>query len=205
MPLDLQKISVKFFVAGSSVVRPEALIPVFNSWIQGSDGRYYDVADYSHIHAGPGIVLIAYEANVSLDENGNRPGLLYSSKQPLRGSNRDKLRSVFGSALDYCRRIEKEPALDGRVKFLGNEALLFINDRLLAPNTEETFDSVKADLKELARAIYGGAHFTLEHDAQEPRKRFGVQIRTAVQFDVTTLLNNLNNRTVADSAGWPAT
>ena len=84
--MDLQKISVKFFAASSGAIRLTDFIDVFNSWIQGSDGAYYDVADYSHMQAGPGVVLVFHEANVSMDNAGNRLGLLYNQKQPLCGS-----------------------------------------------------------------------------------------------------------------------
>ena len=58
---------------------------------------YHDVADYSHMHAGPGIVLVANDANVSIDESDDRRGLLYSRKSPLSGSNLRK--APCGAAL----------------------------------------------------------------------------------------------------------
>ncbi|MBI4488916.1 MAG: hypothetical protein HY694_07500 [Deltaproteobacteria bacterium] len=188
--MDLQKINVKFFVADSHWVPLTAFIHIFNSWIRASDGDYYDIADYSHMHAGPGILLIAHEANISMDNSEERLGLLYNRKQPLQGSNREKLRLIFGLALENCRRIEEDPSLQGKLRFLGNEALFFINDRLLAPNTEETFQAVKPDLDDLARTMYGGADFTLKREA-DPKKRFSVQIRTPVSFEIRALLKNL--------------
>lgn len=167
-----------------------AFINIFNSWIQASDGDYYDLADYSHMHAGPGIFLIAHEAHIGMDNTGNRLGLLYNRKRPLLGSNRERLRLTFKSALDYCRRIEEEPSLQGKFKFRGDEALLIINDRLLAPNTEETFQAVKPDLENLAHTLYAGGDFTLQHKA-DSRERFAVEMRTPVAFETTTLLKNL--------------
>lgn len=203
--MELQKPNVKFFAAGPDRVPLTTFIDLFHSWIQATDGIYYDVADYSHMVAGPGIVLVAHEANISIDETEGRRGLLYNRKQPLPGSNRERLNSVFRSALDYCRRIEEEQSVRGKIKFLGNEAHFLINDRLQAPNAEKTFDAVKSDLEDLARTMYRGAGFTLEHDAQERRKRFSVRLRTPVHFEVEALLNNLNDRAVADTAGRPAT
>lgn len=189
--MDLQKINVKFYVdEDSGEVSLTDFIPVFHSWIQISDGDFVDVADYSHVAAGPGIVLVAHEANVSMDNNDNRLGLLYSRKQPLSGTNREKLRTAFHLALEVCRRIEEEPVLRGKLRFRAGEALFLINDRLLAPNTEETFQSVKPELEELARRLYGGAEFTLRHRS-DPRQRFAVDIRTPVPLGVTTLLQNL--------------
>ncbi len=191
--MDLQKINVKFFVAGAGEIRLTDFIDVFNSWIQRSDGEYYDVADYSHIQAGPGVVLISHVANISMDNGGNRVGLLYNRKQPLGGSNAEKLRFVFRAALEFCRRVEKEPALKGKMRFQGQEALFIVNDRLLAPNTEETFRAVKPELEALAGTLFGGAEFTLDLDG-DPWQRFSVFIKTPRAFDVDTLLKNLGSR-----------
>jgi hypothetical protein len=192
--MELQKLNVKFFVAEGGEVPLTAFIDVFHSWIQASDGIYYDVADYSHVTAGPGVILIAHEANVGIDETGGRRGLLYSLKQSLEGANRDKLRRVFKTALDNCLRLEGEAALKGKIKFRGDEALFLINDRLVAPNTAETFQDLKPDLEELARSMYGGADFVLLPDTQDPRRRFSVGIKCARPFDVATLLGNLGQK-----------
>src|SRR3989338_10124635 len=126
--MDLQRINVKFFLADANGVALTDFIPIFNSWVQASDGEYYDIADYSHVHAGPGVLLIAHEANISMDNTGNRLGLLYNRKQPLSGGNIEKLHFVFRTALEFGRRIEEEPPLQGKIKFAGNEFLFLIND-----------------------------------------------------------------------------
>ncbi len=198
--MDLQKVNVKFFVENGSGVPLDVFIHVFNSWIQASDGEYYDVADYSHVPAGPGIVLIAHEANTSIDETGNRRGLLYNRKAPLEGTNRERLLLVVERALDNCRRLEKESSLKGRLKFRGSEALLMINDRLLAPNTPETFQAVKPDLEKLARELYGGVDFTLEYQT-DPRQRFAVRLRAGGEFEVEALLRNIEGVGTNPSCG----
>lgn len=188
--MDLQKINVKFFVADPCAVPLEPFVGIFNSWIQGTDGEYYDLADYSHVPGGPGVLLIAHEANISMDNSGNELGLLYNRKRALEGSNREKLRKVFAATLQYCRRLEGEPVLNGRLNFRGGETLVLINDRLLAPNTEETFAAIRADVEDLARTLYGGAEFSFQKE-QDPRKRFSLRIKTPGSFDVATLLKNV--------------
>lgn len=190
--MDLQKINVKFFAADPNGVSLETFIPVFNSWIQAAEGAYYDVADYSHVPSGPGIVLVAHEANISLDNTDNRLGLLYNCKEALHGSNRERLRLVFKSALENCRRIEGEPLLGGKVRFRGDEALVVINDRLLAPNIEGTFLALRPDLEGALRELYAGARFELERE-RDPGRRFGVRIKAAVSFSVEALLKNLTH------------
>lgn len=188
--MNLQKLNVKFFVERSDGISLTDFIGVFHTWIQTSDGEYYDLADYSHMVGGPGILLVAHEANISIDQRDNRLGLLYNRKQPLDGTNEEKLRWVFRQALEACCRIGREPSLQGKLKFRGDEVLFVINDRLLAPNTDETFSEVKKDLEKLAEALFGGADFVLKHD-KDPRGRFSVQIKTPAAFEIETLLKNL--------------
>lgn len=190
--MELQRINVKVFVAESSDVPLTDFIDLFHGWVQATDGIYHDVADYSHMQAGPGIVLVARDANVSIDETGDRRGLLYNQKGHLTGSNQSRLRAVLRSALENCRRIEEEPLLNGKLRFLGNELLISINDRLLAPNTEESFQDIKSEFQSLAKTIYGDAEISLERDS-DPRKRFNVHIKTSGSFDLEKLLSNLQN------------
>ena len=188
--MELQKINVKFFAVENEPVPLTAFIDVFHSWIQASDGTYHDVADYSHMRAGPGIVLVAHEMNVSIDETGGRRGLLYNRKAPLQGSNPERLREVFRSALKYCCRVEGEPALKGRIIFRVDEAEVTFNDRLLAPNTVDAFVSIKADLELFFRQLYGTSAVSLERD-EDPRRRLNVQVKTPAVFDIATLQSNL--------------
>lgn len=191
--MNLQKLNVKFFVESADGILLTDFIGVFHSWIQASDGEYYDLADYSHTTAGPGILLVAHEANLSIDQGDNRLGLLYNRKQSLEGTNEEKLRWVFKQALEVCRRMEEEPKLQGKFRFRGDEALFLINDRLLAPNTAETFDAVKPDLEALARRLYAGAEFSLYPNNGDPRERFSVFMRTPARFEISNLLKNLGD------------
>jgi hypothetical protein len=188
--MELQKINVKFFVAQPDNVPLTAFIDVFHSWIQATDGIYHDVADYSHMHAAPGIVLVSSGANISIDETGSQRGLLYNCKRHLRGSNGERLREVFRAALENCQRLEQEPALHGQIKFMVTEALISINDRLLAPNTEESFEKIKPEIESFARTLYAGEEIVLERD-RDPRKRLSIHMKTAHPASVDQLISNL--------------
>ncbi|HSE90407.1 MAG TPA: hypothetical protein VLJ79_29640 [Candidatus Binatia bacterium] len=189
--MELQKINVKVFTAEPNKVPLTDFIDVFHGWIQATDGVYLDVADYSHMQAGPGIVLVADDANVSIDETDNRRGLLYSQKSKLGGSNLEKLSAVLRSALENCQRLEQEPALRGKLRFAGNQVEILVNDRLVARNTEETFDEIRPEIDFLARRLYSTTNFTLRWNQQDPRHRFNVTISTPLSFETKTLLSNL--------------
>jgi hypothetical protein len=192
--MDSHKISVKFFA--DIIAAPSGdihFVPVFHRWIQTqavADHLLVDVADYAHVHHGPGAVLIALEANFSTDQTDGHFGLMYVRKQPVEGSFVDRLRQAFAATLAGCKRLEEDPELGGRVHFRTDEALLRINDRLLAPNTAETFEAVRGELQQFLSELYG-AQVDLTHspDAQRP---FEVQIRAGASPSIADLLNRLS-------------
>ena len=134
--MDLYKIGIKLFVTNPEAVRLRDFIPVFHGWIQQqkiAGHQLIDVHDYSHVHNGPGILLVAHEGNFSMDQEGGRLGLLYYRKRPLEGGFEANLKSVLQTALQAGKLLEAEPKLDG-IKFNTKEVLVITNDRLLAPN-----------------------------------------------------------------------
>jgi hypothetical protein len=174
--MELQKINVKFFVAEPNKVPLTDFIDIFHGWIQATDGVYHDVADYSHMQAGLGIVLVAADANVSVDETGGRRGLLYKQKARLQGSNQEKLRQVFRSALENCLRIEKEPSLMGKLKF--------------APNAEEALLELKADLGKFLEKLYRGSDVSMERNG-DPRECLSLKVKARQPFEIAGLVENL--------------
>ena len=182
----LQKIAVKVFAETGNEIPLTDFIDVFHGWIQASAGVYHDVADYSHMQEGAGIVLVAKDANVSIDETGNRRGLLYNQKARLNGSNHEKIHNVFRLAFENCLRLEGEPALQGKLKFSKDELVFFINDRLVAPNTDETLATLRPDLERVVRDLVGDATFTLEHNPDR-RQRFSVMIRASKPLQLDKL------------------
>jgi hypothetical protein len=189
--MELQKINVKVFTAEPNNIPLTDFIDIFHNWIQATDGIYLDVADYSHMQAGPGVVLVADDANVSIDETGNRRGLLYSQKGKLSGSNLEKLNTVLRSALENCQRLEEEPALRGKLRFVGNQVEILVNDRLVAPNSSDAFEEIRPEIDFLGRRLYASTNFTLLRNQEDPRHRLNVTLSTPLSFETKTLLNNL--------------
>ena len=188
--MELQKLNVKFFVSQPDAVLLSDFIEIFHGWIQATDGVYHDVADYSHMRAGPGIILIANDANVGIDESGGRRGLVYSQKTRLLGSNRDMLRHGFRAALKNCRRLEEEPALRGKLRFAANETVISLNDRLSGGNLAASFDEIKEDVATVASQLFGGAGLSLERDP-DSRRRLNVQVKSSEPLDAAQALANL--------------
>ena len=190
--MDLQKLNVKLFVEQPDSVPLTDFIEIFHGWIQATDGIYHDVADYSHMHAGPGIVLVADDANLSIDESDNRRGLLYSRKGPLSGSNQEKLRTVLRAGLENFSKLAREPKLGGKLKLLGNEAIIAINDRLTAPNTDESFAAVAPEVEAVAKDIFADAEISVEREPDR-RRKFAIRIKSSRWFSADELLGRLKD------------
>lgn len=193
--MDSHKLILKFYAQDTAAIDMATVVPVFHAFIQQQalpDHLLIDVADYAHVHEGPGIVLAAHEANLYLDEGEGRPGLMYQRKQPLPGTHnlRDRLAPVFAATLRACARLEDDPAFAGRLRFRTDEVMLRINDRLLAPNTPETFRTVEPDLRAFLSDLYPGEAVTLEPRYAE-LTLFEVRIRAEHSTPVKDLLERL--------------
>jgi hypothetical protein len=186
--MNVQHINVKFFLENPESVNLAEYAAVLNSWIQKQrlEELLIDVADYLHVHHGPGIMLIGHEADYSLDQRAGRLGLLYNRKAPLEGTTHEKLAQAIGATLTAAQILEKEHGL----KFIGSEVQLIINDRLLVPNTSETYAAFEPDLTRFFDRLYAGAEYALTHNA-DPRERFTVNVKAESSMDVDALFKNL--------------
>lgn len=192
--MELQHINVKWMLANPGEVDLEPLIPIFHGWIQNQapGDLLLDIADYRHVPAGPGVVLIGHSGDYSVDYAGNRLGVRYNRKAELDGDNESRLRQAAGAALAACRRLESDARLGGKFHFDGREFELFVNDRMLAPNTAATRQAVEPELRGFLAKLLRGANYSLSFET-EPRKLFSVSVRTEQPFTVDQLLANLES------------
>jgi hypothetical protein len=190
--MELQHVNLKLIVKDPDGVDLERLIPVFHSWIQQQifDERLLDVADYRHVHHGPGVVLIGHEGDYSVDNTDGRLGVRYNRKTPLDGSNEDRLKQAARAVLNACQRFEAEPSLKGKLRFDGHDIEMFINDRLVAPNRDETREALNSDFKQFAGELFRGSGYSLSY-VSDSRKLFTASLRTSRSFSVEELLENL--------------
>lgn len=192
--MDLQHVNVKLMLENPDEVDLEPLIPIFHSWIQEqTPGELLlDVADYRHVYAGPGVVLIGYQGDYSVDNGQNRLGVRYNRKAGLDGNNEDRLTQAAVAALTACRRLEADARLEGRFRYNGKELELFVNDRLLAPNQESTRQAAEPGLREFLGRLFRGGDYSLSF-GNDPRKLFAAFVETAQPFGVADLLANLDS------------
>jgi hypothetical protein len=167
----VQHVNVKIFASQSDINLVDA-IPVFHKWIQDSTvpEMVIDVADYKHVPDGPGIMLIGHEADYSFDETEGRLGLLYNRKVEVSGGPQSALRQAYNAALLATKKLQATPVFKGKLKFDENEVEVILNDRLLFPNTAETWNTVLPEFESFFSKIYGTDNFTIEKRG-EPRDR----------------------------------
>jgi hypothetical protein len=184
----MQHINVKIFAREAAIDLADA-IPVFHRWIQESVGEelLVDVADYRHVPEGPGVLLVAHEAIYSLDQAEGRLGLLYNRKSVLNGDDQSRLRQAFGAALSACQRLEEEAPFRGKLRFDPGDCEVILNDRLIAPNTDETWQAVRPELERFFGALYGPGAFRLERRG-EPRERFRVKVNASAPLELEAAL-----------------
>ena len=191
--MQLQHVNVKLLVQNPEEADLEPLIPVFHGWIENQNGDelLIDVADYTHVPAGPGIVLIGHDGNYSVDNTGNRLGVRYNRKAALDGSNQDRLTQAARAALAACRRLEAEPRLSGKFRFNGQDIEIFINDRLVAPNNAATRQEFDQDFRHFSRKLFRGREYSLSYGS-DPRSLFTAFVKAAQPLSATELLEALS-------------
>lgn len=191
--MELQHINVKLMVKDLEQGALEPLIPVFHNWIesQALEELLLDVADYRHVHAGPGVVLVGHQANYGLDHTDERWGVRYNRKAVLNGKNQDRLRQAMRAAATVCQYLETEPRLEGKIRFNGQEMELFVNDRLLAPHAHSTAEALQPEFEVFFEKLFRGSEYLLT-SASDPRKLFGVSVKSSRTFSTADLLSNLS-------------
>ncbi|MCW5978422.1 MAG: hypothetical protein KIT09_10110 [Bryobacteraceae bacterium] len=172
----MQHINVKIFAQQPIMIDIGQAIPIFHRWIQdrATDELLVDVADYRHVPEGPGVMLIGHQANYSMDNAGGRLGLLYNRKLSDNGSIQERLRQAYDSALAACKRLEDEPEFRHKLKFHPGDCEVIFNDRLLAPNDEQTYQTLKPELELFFGSLWGHGAFDLGKKG-EPRERLRVR------------------------------
>ena len=190
--LNAKQFFIKFPAKLDARYDAKELIPVFQRWIQRDalEGVLIDVANYTHVDEGPGVLLIGHESNWSLDFTDGEPGLLYTRKREALGDIETRLKDAFRLALEACSLLEKEDDIENPISFNTRDFVFGINNRLLAPNEDETFQDVQEGLKQFFEWLFEGELVELIRD-QRKRSRFNVRVKVSREFPVQDLLFKL--------------
>lgn len=193
--LELQHINVKLLLENPKQLDLDAVVNVFHSWIQDqvSDELLLDVADYRHVHHGPGIVLIGHEADYSIDNTDGQLGLRYNRKARHGGSNGDRLTHVARAALVAAERLQADARLNGKCNFNGQHIQIFVNDRVIAPNVAETREAIEPEFRAFLDLLFSDAAYSLDFEPSA-RRLLSATVKANEPLTVSNLLANLEAR-----------
>lgn len=189
--MNLQHINFKIALQNPNQIDFEKFTPVFHRWIQQklTSEMLIDVAEYFHVPSGPGVLLIGHQANLSIDHIDSKWGFLYNRKTVIEGSNLEKLTTVLKATLEHARRLESEEVFQKSLSFDVGDLQFIVNDRLLAPNSDETFQALQADLKNLFEKLYAGASYQITRPS-DARDRFILNVKSE-PLSVAQAIQNL--------------
>jgi hypothetical protein len=178
--MDIQHFRVKLFATPDSCPRLSEAIPVFHRWIQENflPEIAIDVSDYEHVPEGPGIILVCHEAIYGLDQARGQLGLVYNRRTELGGSAESRLCQALRAAESAAARLEQEPEFAGKLCFNRKAWEVAVNDRALAPNTEETWNLLSPIIRRVFDRDIGPGQYSLTRSS-DPRELFRVIITPA--------------------------
>jgi len=158
-----RRISAKLFAQPDPTaaldLRP--FIGLFHRFIQEGalEGLLLDVADYGHVPAGPGVILIGDDVDYAIDLTDGRAGLLTTRKRHPDLPLGELLRNTLRRALIAVQRVEADASAG--LRFATGEVELRFVDQLAAPNTQEAYESVCKEIEPVAVRLLGASGFDL--------------------------------------------
>lgn len=173
-----QRIKIRFGTAQSTPLNLDNLIPVFHRWIQEekTPSTMVDVADYKHVPAGPGVMLVGHSDDLGLD-TGRRAGeeangFYYvrkhsrlSDAQPLS----KRLQEIWALTITTGMLLEAESNLNVAIETSAVE--VFLMDRLLYPRAAPNLHEAECEIRSGLSRVLGEFDFPMERsdvDEREP-------------------------------------
>ena len=174
---ELTQIDIKVFAEDASDVKAAEFIAVFQRWIRDHTipGILIDVADYSHIHNGAGVILVGHERNLSIDYADGRMGLLVHYKRPTEETLEERIVAAIKFAFNACTLLEEEGEFKARLKFSRTDFRFLASDRLHAPNSDEAYAQV-APILEAATKSASGGDVALTRVNDDPDERLAIDV-----------------------------
>jgi hypothetical protein len=173
--VEIQQLSVRIAAQKQRAFDPEALIPVFHRWIRERRLPHrllIDVADYRHVHDGPGVLIIAHECHFGVGRSGGRLGFEYSRKRDQPGPAREKLREALRDSFAICHLLEAEETVP--LSFRSGNLELRVMSRLYARPGAESAAAFRPELESVAKPLYGdGIDIT---SIEDPGGPFGMRL-----------------------------
>ncbi len=189
-----QRLKIRFGTSQAEPVDLDEVIPIFHSWIQEekAPATMIDVADYKHVPAGPGVMLVGHADDLGLD-NGARieeeqQGFYYVRKHgrledelPLA----ERLQEIWLLAIAAGRLLEAEPDLDIAIDPCHIEVSLL--DRLRYPHTAVNLNEAESEVCSFLSRSLVGFDFTLVRSDMDLRESVSWIAKVSEGLNLDTL------------------
>ena len=183
--MELQKFAIKLFLNMNESYSSKDFVPVFHNWIQDkviSDHLLIDVADYSHVPDGPGVMLIAHEGHFSLDQENHQPGIMYMRKTDLDGTFNDRFNKILSTVIEVADRL-RNSKVNMDINFISNSFRFITNDRLYAENTIENQNLYKERIQNALNDKYPDNEVDYEEiSGEKERLAFTIRFSDAINI-----------------------
>ena len=185
--------AIKIYFAEGVAIDPPKIVPLFHEWIRArtAEGLLIDVADYSHVHQGPSVVLVGHEVDYSIDFSEGRAGLQVIRKRPVEGTLEQDLlsglRRVLAAALNLQKKSDPHPP----VRFRTDELRVQVIDRLRYPHEPVQVDAVRRSVESVIDPVFRVSGLRVEVEAIDRREPVTVRIMAPDAPDLDTLLSRL--------------
>lgn len=171
------KVSIKLYASQNLGASLESYIPVFHRWIRESklDELLIDVADYTHVPEGIGVLLVGHGSDLAIDEGEGRPGVLWTRKRGL-APGQEIVTDALQRTVRAAELLDADPDVHGPKAFGKGEILFRFPDRLHVTNDEASFERVRPVVETALAAVFPGARYALSREG-EPREPLTVRAR----------------------------
>jgi hypothetical protein len=168
--MNLEKVSVKLFASQNVEAPLDSYIPVFHRWIREAklDELLIDVADYTHVPRGIGVLLVGHGSDVAIDQGEDRPGLLFCRKRALP-VGAELVTDALRRALQAAALLDADSEVHGPKAFGKGEVLFRFVDRLHLANDDSSFEKVRGLVSAALAEALPGVTFSLRREG-EPRE-----------------------------------
>jgi hypothetical protein len=172
------RVCVKLY-ATEPGIPDSTFVPIFHEWIRDRalDVVLLDVADYTHVPDGPGVMLIAHETTFSLDRSDGRFGLLAQQRRPIVGRADDAIATTLRQGLLVANRLEEDHRLAGRLVFDRTSIRVEANDRLRSPNNDTGLAALEPFVRTGVSHVYPHASIRTVPLHAPPRERLAIAVQ----------------------------
>jgi hypothetical protein len=175
------RVCVKLFSPEPPDLRDDLFLQIFHEWIRDRalDVVFVDVADYTHVPDGPGVMLVTSDVTFALDRSDGRFGLLAQQRRAVNGDVADAISGALRDAWTVAERLESDERLVGKVSFDRQAVRVEVNDRLNAPNTDASFAELAPAVRDGMQRVYPGRSVAVARATTDSRDRLAMDVRLA--------------------------